>query len=99
MPTPTKRPVVVTTEHKGVFFGYCTKATEDTLARTITLTDAQMCLYWSSEVKSVMGLASVGPSNTSRVSSPVPKITLTDTTSVMDATDKAVTAWQQRPWK
>lgn len=51
-------PLVVTTAHRGVFFGFA-KPTEN---KTIRLRDAQMCVYWSADVKGVLGLASKGPS-------------------------------------
>lgn len=91
------RPCVVTTEHRGVFFGFC--EAEDTTARTVTLTEAQMCVYWSSDVQGVVGLAVSGPSKSSRVTPPAPRLTLTGTTAVMDATEDAVKAWKERPWR
>jgi hypothetical protein len=92
----SKRPVVVTTEHRGVFFGNLNG--QDETAKTITLTDAHMCVYWSEDVKGILGLAATGPSKTCRITPKVPKITLQAVTAVIDATDKAVTAWTARPW-
>ena len=92
-----KRPVVVTTEHKGVFFGFC--EAEDTAARTVTISEAQMCVYWSADVRGVVGLASTGPSKDCKVTPPAPKMTLSGTTAVMDATEDAVKAWKIRPWR
>ncbi len=97
MPTAKKRPVVVTTEHKGVFFGYC--SAEDTEARTVTITEAQMCVYWSADVQGVVGLAVTGPSKSCKVTLPAPKLTLTGTTAVMDTTEDAAKAWKERPWR
>lgn len=92
-----KRPVVVTTEHRGVFFGFTNQQLGDD--HLVTLTDAQMCVYWSSDIQGVLGLASSGPSKSCKVTPRVPKIALTAVTSVMDATDEAVKAWQARPWR
>ena len=39
-----ERPVIVTTAHRGVFFGYAT----NTDGETIALTRARLCIYWSS---------------------------------------------------
>ncbi len=97
MPTAKKRPVVVTTEHRGVFFGFCTA--EDTDARTVTITEAQMCVYWAADVRGVVGLAVSGPTKSCKVTPPAPKMTLTGTTAVMDATEDAAKAWKERPWK
>lgn len=90
-------PVVVTTEHKGVFFGYL-KATHDRTAKIVELTDCQMCVYWPANVQGVMGLAVTGPLRGSRVTPAVPRITLQDVTSIMDATSDAEKAWKDRPW-
>lgn len=91
------RPVVVTTEHRGVFFGHLT-ADSDRGSKTITLADAQMCIYWSSGVKGVLGLAATGPLKDCKITPAVPRITLQGVTAVLDATDEAVKAWQDRPW-
>ncbi len=37
------RPVVVTTAHRGVFFGYAT----DTDGETIRMEQSRLCVYWS----------------------------------------------------
>lgn len=90
-----KEAVVVTTEHKGVFFGYVqTKLTDG----TIVLTQARNCVYWSADVKGFMGLAATGPSSGCRVGPPVPKITLVKVTSVIELEPTAVTAWEKAPW-
>jgi hypothetical protein len=89
----TARPVVVTTAHRGVFFGYAT----DTDGEQIALTQARLCLYWSADVKGFMGLASSGPSKSCRIG-PAADITLRDITAVLEATPEAVKAWGQAPW-
>lgn len=88
-------PVVVTTEHRGVFFGYLQGNREEPTAE---LHEAQMCVYWSTAVRGVLGLAVTGPDDKCRVTPPVPSITLHKVTAVMDATDEAVKAWLARPW-
>lgn len=88
-------PVVVTTSHRGVFFG-CLDG--DRNATILDLTDAQMCVYWSPDVRGVLGLAATGPTSRCRIGPPVPRLTLQDVTAVFDATDEAVKAWQARPW-
>ncbi len=95
MTPPKKRFVVVTTVHKGVFGGYLTAPNAD---GTLTLTEAQMCVYWSADIGGILGLAAGGPSKSCRISPPVPRLTLTDITSVMDATEGAEKAWKGRPW-
>ncbi len=97
MPTTKTRPVVITTEHRGVFFGNLNG--DDLAAKTLTLLNAQMCVYWSSDVKGVLGLAATGPSRACRVTPAVPKIVLQGVTAVMDATPEAVKAWHSKPWQ
>lgn len=89
----TGRPVVVTTAHRGVFFGYA----DDTTGETITLANARLCLYWSSDVKGFMGLAATGPSASCRVG-PRATITVRNITSVLEATTAATAAWEGAPW-
>lgn len=96
MTAAKKRPVVVCTEHRGVFFGFMADAQSD--GKIATLTDAQMCVYWTSDIGGVLGLASSGPSKSCRVSPKVPKITLQGVTAIVDCTEDAVKAWQARPW-
>lgn len=88
--------VVVTTSHRGVFFGQLAGPRD---GKTVRLTGAQMCVYWSADVQGVLGLARSGPSKSCKVTRSVPGITtLHDVTAVMDATGEAVDAWQDRPW-
>ncbi len=96
-PSKTNRPVVVTTAHRGVFFGNLNG--DDASAKVVTITDAQMCVYWSSDVQGVVGLATSGPSRSCKVTPAAPKITLQDVTSVMEATPEAAKAWAERPWR
>jgi hypothetical protein len=85
------RPVIVTTEFRGVFFGYA----EDTSGETITLTKARNCIYWSAKTGGFMGLASNGPASGSRIGATVDKIELRKITSVLEVAPKAVEAWAE----
>jgi hypothetical protein len=91
----TKQALVVTTSHKGVFFGYG----EATTDKTIRLEQCRMCIYWSSETKGVVGLASDGPAKGSRISPATPAITIQDVTSCMEASPEAVKAWEKGIWE
>ena len=51
------RPVLVTTLHRGVFFGYASA----TAGQTVKLKKARNVLYWSEACKGFMGLAAGGP--------------------------------------
>ena len=92
----TERAVVVTTQHRGVFFGYLND--DPVLANTITLQRARMCVYWPSSSHGVLGLASDGPGKGAKVSPAVPRLALIAVTAVMDATARAVRAWENEPW-
>lgn len=91
---PTGRPVIVTTAHRGVFFGYA----DDTDGETIALKRARLCVYWSADCKGFMGLAASGPSASCRIG-PAADITLRNITAVLAVTPAAVTAWEAAPWK
>lgn len=88
-----ERAVVVTTQHRGVFFGYAT----DTDGEIIKLRAARNCLYWPAENKGFMGLAAMGPVKGARIG-PAVDISLRDITSVIECTPAAVTAWEAAPW-
>lgn len=93
MTTTTERPVLVTTIHRGVFFGYAT----DTSGTTIHLRRARCALYWSAEVRGFLGLAATGPTANCRIG-PAADIELRDVTSVTEVTPEAVAAWEAAPW-
>ena len=88
-----ERPVLVTTAHRGVFFGYADK----TDGTTVKLTRARNCVYWSADVQGFMGLAATGPSASCRIS-PAADIELRDVTSVSEVTPKAAKRWEDAPW-
>lgn len=89
-----ERAVLVTTSHRGVFFGYAL----DTDGATIKLRAARNCLYWPAENKGFMGLAAMGPLKDARVG-PAVDLELRDITSVALCTEAAVSAWEAAPWK
>lgn len=90
----TGRPVVVTTAHRGVFFGYAT----DTDGEQIVLTDARLCLYWSTDVQGFMGLAALGPSKSCRIGPPA-TITLRNITAVLEVAPDAEAKWTGATWR
>lgn len=88
-----ERAVLVTTAHRGVFFGYAT----ETDGTTIKLRKARNCIYWPSEIKGFLGLASMGPVSGAKVG-PAADIELRDITCVASCTDEAVERWEKAPW-
>lgn len=87
----TQRAVVVTTEHKGVFFGYLVK---DNGKTSVELRNARNCISWTENVKGFVGLAVSGPKDGSRVGPAAPTMTLYGITSVLGCTDEATAAWE-----
>jgi len=87
------RPVLVTTLHKGVFFGYAQK----TDGAVIKLRAARNCIYWTSAEKGFLGLASTGPGSGCKIG-PAADIELRDITCVAECTEAAATAWERAPW-
>lgn len=87
------RPVVVTTAHRGVFFGYA----DDTDGKQIELTGSRLCLYWSSDVRGFMGLAANGPTKGCTIGPPA-DITLRNITAVLEVTADAEKAWKDATW-
>lgn len=87
-------PVLVTTENRGVFFGYINPTTKH--ERTVDLDRARMCIYWRTG-KGVLSLADTGPSSECKVSSTVARATLHNVTGVFDCTPGATEAWTTKP--
>jgi len=87
------RAVLVTTAHKGVFFGYASK----TDGATIKLRAARNCIYWTPAEKGFLGLAAVGPGSGCKIG-PACDIELRDITCVAEVTDAAAEAWERAPW-
>lgn len=83
-----ERPVLVTTEHRGVFYGYAV----DTDGESIELKRARLCIYWSADLRGFMGLAAYGPNAQCKIG-PVVDITLRDITSVSEVTPEAAQKW------
>jgi hypothetical protein len=92
---PTMRPVMVTTEFRGVFFGYMENEPTN---GSITIKQAQNCVYWSQDVKGFMGLAASGPTKNCKVGPAVPSLTLNKVTAVVEVTPEAAEKWKAMPW-
>lgn len=96
--TDKGKPVLVCTDKRGVFFGYTT----DPLADPLMLTDARMCIYWSTKIGGVQGLAEAGPfdatvsGNGSRIGAKANAI-LKGITAVFEVTEAAAGIWVDAP--
>ena len=83
-----ERPVIVTTEHRGVFFGYAT----DTSGDRIHLKRARMAIYWGT-TRGLMELCETGPTAKSRLSARA-DLEARKVTAVFDVTPEAAKAWE-----
>ena len=85
--------VLITTEFRGVFFGYIKD--DKKLPAQVTLSGVKNCIYWHSSVGGFLGLASGGPNKECRIGKRVNEITLYKVTSVTPVEDAAVEAWEK----
>jgi len=89
------RAVIVTTAHRGVFFGYA----DNIDGETIRLERARLCVYWSADMKGFMGLAATGPSRDCKIGPPA-TITLRAITAVVEVDNpEAIKRWEDAPWR
>lgn len=88
--------VVVTTAHRGVFFG---EIIENNAPKAITLKNAKNCLYWDSSLHGFIGLAANGPGKGCRIgpASSLP-MDLFDITSMIECTPDAIKKWEEGNW-
>lgn len=90
--TTAAKAVLITTEHRGVFFGYVKD--DKKWPATITLTGARNCIYWASSLGGFMGLAATGPNKDCRIGARVDEIEIVKCTSRTPVSDAAVKAWE-----
>ena len=85
--------VLVTTEFRGVFFGFIKN--DKKLPAEVTLTSARNCIYWSADCGGFLGLAAKGPTKNCRIGTRVPEITLYKITSITPVEDDAAKVWEK----
>lgn len=93
---PTERAVLVTTKHRGVFFGYL--KTNEAPARVVLLR-VRNVVYYPSEAHGFIGLAANGPPDGSRIGPAAPDGELFDITGILGCTDAAVSMFEGEPWR
>lgn len=96
--TKDKIPVLITTDNtkRGVFMGFIDPKSAD--KETLEATEVRMAVYWSADVKGVVGLASKGPTKGCRISSAAKKAVLKGVTATLEISDEALAAWRKEPW-
>lgn len=85
------KPILITTQHRGVFFGYVPED-QDMTARTMALKKARCAIYWATKT-GVAELASVGPNEKTRVGAEADIEAIHDITAVWAVTPEAEAAW------
>jgi hypothetical protein len=93
--TMKEQAVLVTTIHRGVFFGY---TNSEVKKDSITIKNARNCIYWSADVKGFLGLASNGPTSSCKIGPKVPSLKLLGVTAVVEVTPEAIEKWEKSPW-
>lgn len=88
----SNKPVLVTTEFRGVFFGYISD--DKKAPAQLTLKSARNCIYWSSDVGGFLGLAGKGPTRNCRIGRTIKEITLYKITSITAVEKDAIEAWK-----
>ena len=90
-------PVLVTTEGSGVFFGRIKNESEAN-NNPVVVQDCHMCVYWDRGVKGVLGLASRGPGDASKISGGGNTYRLHNVTAVATISEDAAKKWESKPW-
>lgn len=85
--------LVITTEWKGVFFGYGTPTGE----KSIVLRDCRMCVYWPETTRGMPGLT-FGNLQGCRISPPAPSVLLHGVTGVWTVTKETEKEWLKGNW-
>ena len=90
--------VLITTDNtkRGVFAGLIDPS--DINKEILTVEELRMCIYWSVDMKGVLGLASEGPSKNCKISKAVKKAVLQGVTAVIELSDEALIKWRKEPW-
>lgn len=84
-------PVLVTTQHRGVFFGFADPSV--LMERSFWLNKCRCCISWSADVGGFLGLAKAGPSKNCKIGTEAESVLLHDVTSVTKCTTEASEAW------
>jgi len=92
-----KRAWVICAEPQLVFFGYATESELESEAPWIE--NLRLCVRWSESTRGVIGLASVGPRDGSRVTPAAPGMRLRNRIEgYIECTPEAIERWEAGPW-
>ena len=88
------KPVLITTQHRGVFGGLIPDG-QDLTAKAMPLKEARMAIRWGTS-RGVMELCETGPTRDSKLSAPADIPMLHDITAIFAITDEAWKKWQSQ---
>lgn len=86
------KPVLICTQHRGVFFGFIPDDYDVTQRTFTNIKGARMAIYWGT-TKGVMELAESGPTSNTRVGAAATIEVLHDITGVFSVTEEAAKKW------
>jgi hypothetical protein len=90
------RAVVVTSAHRGVFFGYLLG---EPSKEQVKLRACRNVVSWDAATKGFLGMASTGPTNGCRIGPAAgDESTIYDITGVFGCTDAATARFEAGPW-
>ena len=84
--------IIVTTEHRGVWFAQVEEGTDLTQSTIKDLKGARMAIYWGT-TNGLQQLAETGPTESSKISAPADILVLHKVTAVFSVTDQAAAKW------
>ncbi len=87
------KPVLITTQHRGVFAGLIPEK-QDLTAKAMALKNAKMAIRFGT-TKGVMELCETGPTSSSKISALADIPMLHDITAVLSITEAAWKRWQK----
>lgn len=87
--------VLVTTAHRGVFFGYVKDAKK--FPAQVTLTKMRNCIQWRG-LKGFLELTTTGPTAACRIGPAAGEGVLANCTGMWNVEPAAMKAWEEAPW-
>jgi hypothetical protein len=90
--------VLITTDStkRGVFMGFIDP--EDANKDAFVAEEVRMCVYWSADVRGVIGLAAKGPTKGCKITQAAKRVNLKGVTATAELSDEALAAWRKEPW-
>lgn len=84
--------VLITTQHRGVFFAQMEEGTDLTTKILTNLKNCRMAIYFGTS-RGVMELAETGPTTSSKIGAPADVDVMHDVTAIFSVTDNAAEKW------